>query len=202
MPSRRFRTRRRWTNSLLWARVSAFLLLIAAALTGMTGSLQYFSWTLAACVAGAVVARSNDIGGRVQYGLEEGALLLRRNGGVERISLQGLADASLLDRMAARDLVRGMLKQAQEAGRSKVELKRLRERCLRYCTVDIGMRSLTFGLGRQLIDKRPDAKDDLVLIRTVDGGLLLLSPVYAHDLVESINKALHPEVLLRVGNRA
>ena len=202
MAAKRFKTRRLWTNSVLWAKVSFLLLLLSATLMGMTGSLQVFYWTLIACAAGVLIARYSDVAGKVQYSVEEGCLLLRRNGDEERADLQDLSDASLLDRMAARDLIRDMLKQAREAGRSKAELKRLQERSLRYCTVDIGMRSLSFGLGRQLIDKHPDAKDDLVLIRMVDGGLLVLSPVYAQDLVESINRAMQAGISHRSRYRA
>ena len=75
-------------------------------------------------------------------------------------------------------------------------LKEMRERYVRFCTVDIGLKSMTFGIGRQLADQRPDAKNDLVLIRTSDGQAFLLSPVYNQDTVESLNRAIQRDMPL------
>jgi hypothetical protein len=178
------------------------MVLVAGPLSGLAGSLLILKVTAVICAIGAGIAWRSDRAGKVFYALDGDTLLLRRNGDEERIPVYELRDASLVDRMAARDLIRGRMKQAQEAGRGKEELRRMQQHCLRYCTVDIGMNSLTFGLGRQLIDQRPDAKHDLVLIRSVDGSLRVLSPMYNQDLVESLNRAIHSDLMDRVRNRA
>ena len=61
---------------------------------------------------------------------------------------------------------------------------------LRYCTVDIGLRSLTLGLGRGMIDRMPNARHDMVLLRLRGGQDLLLSPEYNRDLVDHIGRLL------------
>lgn len=202
MPAKRFRTRRQWTNSRLWAITGLLTVLLAGPLTGLTGSFWLLKVAALVYGIGAVVAWRSDRAGKVFYAFDGEALFLYRNGSEERIPVCDVRDASLVDRMAARDLVRGLMKQAKDAGRAKEELRRMREHWLRYCTVDIGMSSLTFGLGRQLIDQRLDAKHDLVLIRSVDGSLRVLSPVYNQDLVESLNRTIHSDLIERVRNRA
>jgi hypothetical protein len=50
-------------------------------------------------------------------------------------------------------------------------------------------------LGRRLIDRLPNSKEDLVLLRLKGQRQLLLSPVYNQDLVDTLSRwAHHPEV--------
>ncbi len=67
-----------------------------------------------------------------------------------------------------------------------------RERAfVRFCTVDIGLRSMTFGIGRQFVDSMPNAKNDLLLVRLSNGEDILLSPEYNQSLIERIGRLVH-----------
>lgn len=202
MPAKRFRTRRQWSNSRLWALTGTIIVLSAGTITAMTGYAVVLQVALVISFAGAVVAWRNDRAGRVSYALDQDILLLKRNGTVEQVHVSTIRDASLVDRMAARDLIRGLMQQVQASGGSKQQVNDLKERALKFCTVDIGMRSLTFGFGRHLIDQRPDAKHDLVVLRKVDGSVLVLSPVYNQDMVESLNRHLHAAPAEGIRHRA
>jgi hypothetical protein len=50
--------------------------------------------------------------------------------------------------------------------------------------------SYTLGVGRNVIDRLPNAKHDLVLLRLRNGDDLLLSPQYNQDLVDSLSRRL------------
>jgi hypothetical protein len=56
--------------------------------------------------------------------------------------------------------------------------------------VDIGLTSYTLGVGRNVIDRLPNARHDLVLLRLRNGEELLLSPQYNQDLVDSLSRRL------------
>jgi hypothetical protein len=202
MPAKRFRTRRQWSNSRLWALTGTIIVLSAGTITAMTGQSLVLQMGLGLALAGAVLAYRNDRVGKVSYVLDQDTLMLKRNGVLEQLQVTAIRDASLVDRRAARDLIMGAMVELEASGRSKQEARALRDKALRYCTVDIGMNSLTFGFGRHLIDQRPDAKHDLVLLRKVDGTVLVLSPVYNQDMVESLNRYLHVVPLEGYRNRA
>ncbi len=196
MPAKRFKIKKQWTNSKVWAFASMLLMLAALALTGMTGHLWILVGALCISLVGFMVSLWNDRAGNVSYGIEKGQLVLRRNGIEERISFDYMRDASLLDRVAARDLLRQLMESARSRGADAATLQSIRQRYVRYCTIDIGLSSMTFGIGRHLVDQRPDAKHDLVLIRTSDGQAFLLSPVYNQDTVESLNRAIQRDMPL------
>lgn len=202
MPAKRFRTRRQWSNSRLWALTGTIIVLSAGTITAMTGYAVVLQVAIVIALTGAVIAWRNDRAGKVSYALDQDHLLLKRNGTLEQVHVSAIRDASLVDRMAARDLIRGQLQQVQAAGASKRDVKAAKDRALQYCTVDIGMSSLTFGFGRHLIDQRPDAKHDLVVLRKVDGSVLVLSPVYNQDMVESLNRQLHALPMEGIRHRA
>jgi hypothetical protein len=194
MPAKRFKIKKQWTNSKVWAFSAMLLMLAAVALTGMTGHLWILGTALGISAAGFIVSYWNDRAGNVSYGIENGQLVLKRNGVEERIPFDIMRDASLLDRVAARDLLRQLVENAKARSADAGTLKAIRDRYVRYCTVDIGLNSITFGIGRYLVDQRPDAKNDLVLIRTADGRAFLLSPVYNQDTVESLNRSLQRDM--------
>lgn len=196
MPAKRFKIKKQWTNSKVWAFTSMLLVLGSVALTGMTGHLWILWSALSIAALGFIVSLWNDRAGNVSYGIENRHLVLKRNSAEERIAFDNMRDASLLDRVAARDLLRQVIANAKANGADAERLKEIRKRYVRFCTVDIGLNSVTFGIGRQLVDQRPDAKNDLVLIRTSDGQALLLSPVYNQDTVESLNRAIQRDLPL------
>lgn len=167
-------------------------LLISIALSGMTGRLIFVQGALVIALAGAIVAYLSDRPRGLVYTIEEDTLTLRRGNEVERIPLAGINDASLLDRRAARDMLMGRVKEAKEKGMDRPAQRRLAASFTKWCSVDIGMRTFTFGIGRDMIDRRPDAKHDVILLRLRNGHALVLSPIYNQDMVESLHKSVGP----------
>jgi hypothetical protein len=110
---------------------------------------------------------------------------LVHNGQQRNVALVDIADASLIDRTAAREFLRSWMVKAGSQGKHGAEV---RKAFMMYCTVDIGISSYTMGIGRSLIDRLPGAKSDLVLLRLKDGTPLLLSPLHSQELVESISR--------------
>ncbi|MEO8067625.1 MAG: hypothetical protein ABI599_08045 [Flavobacteriales bacterium] len=123
------------------------------------------------------------------YSFDGDQILLRGNNGARRIQLREVADLSLIDRMAARDYIKQKLR-TSDADHGRPDQRDAERKFMRYCTVDIGLTSFTFGVGRRMTDQLRDAKRDLVLMRLRNGEAILLSPLYNHDLVESLGRVL------------
>jgi hypothetical protein len=191
MAGKRFRTRRQLGNTYIWLVVGGMMLLFSFILTGMTGDLN---WTIAGAaifLIGLAVSWRRDKSAEMLYVLDGDSLILRRSVEEETVEITDLIDASLVDRVAARTFIEQHLRTLAESGMSKEKLADVRDTYLRFCTVDIGLRTFTFGIGRNMIDRMRVAQHDLVLLRVRDGRMLLLSPQYSQDLVGSLGKALH-----------
>ena len=188
MRGKRFKTRREWHNTRLWAMASGFILFIGAMIALEQGNRFLLVALVVVCVAGLVLAGYRDRSRDGIYSFDGEQIQLRSNEGERRIPLGDVADVSLVERTAARDYLRQKLQEA-EARKGPHQPDTAKE-FMRYCTVDIGLTSFTFGLGRRMIDRMPDAKRDLVLLRLRGGEALLLSPMYNHDLVESLGRVL------------
>jgi hypothetical protein len=188
MASKRFRTRRLWSNSLQWGVVSLGLMLLAIGLSGISGNAVFMQASLVIALVGAGFAFTFDRPSKITYGIEQNVLVLRRKAEVKRIALAAINDCTLVDRRAARILFLEKSKLKTDSGASKAELSEMRNTFTKWCSVDIGLKSYTFGIGRNMIDNRPDARYDLVLLRLADGSMTLLSPVYNQDMIESLNR--------------
>ena len=92
-----------------------------------------------------------------------------------------------IDRTGAREYIRQRSLIHTKGWR---DLRRRGKAFTRFCTVDIGLTSYTLGVGRNVIDRLPNAKHDLVLLRLRNGDDLLLSPQYNQDLVDSLSRRL------------
>ncbi|QQR87070.1 MAG: hypothetical protein IPJ76_02250 [Flavobacteriales bacterium] len=145
-----------------------------------------FAVPLAIALSGLVVAWRRDRSVDAVYMFDGKALALRTARDGDNLDIASIADVSLIDRSAARDYV---LQRTRDM--EPIQSKQVRRDFVRYCTVDIGLTSYSFGFGRRMIDGMQDAKRDLVLVRLRDGGALLLSPQYNHDLVDSVGRVLH-----------
>lgn len=183
---KRFRTKRLWYNSKAWSYVSSALVVAGVIGSFSTGEVLFIVIAMAIVLAGFLLAYSRDRGHECLYIVDEKGLLLRTPGTDLRAAFDEIIDASLVDRSAAREYIRHF--KVEDEPR-KVARDRERE-FVRFCSIDIGLRSLTFGLGRRLIDRMPNAKDDLVLLRLAGGRHLLLSPQYNQDLVDTLTRAL------------
>lgn len=198
MPEKRFRARQRFANTRVWAVTSVILISGGLALHAASGQTVFPMMALAIGAAGCGFGTWQDRRERVSYGIERGQLLFRTRGTIERASLDAVQDASLVDRQAARDLLLERKRAMEASGRLTAEREEFQRRSLRWCSVDIGLGA--FGIGNGLLDRRPDGKYDLVLLRFHDGRILLLSPVHNQDLISALNKGKGLEE--RVQNRA
>ncbi len=170
---------------------SFMLLLVAVALSGMMGLMIFVQVAAGVAVIGFITSWSFDRKESITYVVEDGQLYFKAKRSMDHIAIDHIQDASLVDRRAARDLLVQRLRSLEESGTPKVERARMRKSFTRWCTVDVGMSTFTFGIGRDMIDRRPDGKQDLVVIRLRDGSMLVLSPVYNQDMVETLNRLIH-----------
>lgn len=186
MSDKRFRARRRYAHTRIWGITALILILGGLALRAVTGQNAFPLMALGIGLAGLIFGFRQDRKERVYYGVEGGQLLLRRGRTVERIALDAVQDASLVDRRAARDLLLERKRLMEELGRVPAEREEFQRQSTRWCSVDIGLGAFSFGHG--VLDRRPDGKYDLVLLRMQDGRTLLLSPVYNQDLISALNR--------------
>jgi hypothetical protein len=186
-----FHTRRQWHNVSVWAIVSLILLLVGLVFAARSGNWVLLAYIGGVVVLGLVVNYLQDRADDVTYYIGGG--VLRLEGRKEKLELRqaDIRDASLLDRTAARNYIREKLALALESGLDRDVVKARERSYVRFCTVDIGLRSMTFGIGRQFVDRMPNAKNDLLLLRLSTGEDLLLSPEYNQTLIERISRMVH-----------
>lgn len=163
------------------------MLLLAAILALSRGWFTLLWSVLGVAMAGLLVALFRDRSFKAIYRIEGERLILSARNAELIVSGRDISDASLIDRQGARDYIRSKTFRLREQGRA-VEARELLRTFVRFCSVDIGMTSFTLGMGRRLIDRMPNAKHDLVLLRLLDGRDMLLSPVYNQDMVDSISR--------------
>lgn len=185
MSSQRFQANVQWqyTRAALW--LAALLVLVGVILLAYRNSVALL-WTLVGAGAVLVVAAVyRDRGNRCSYVLESDRLVLRRIGERLEIPLDDVLDASLVDRKAAREYFVSMMLPQVEGAAGRQRAKR---DYLRYCTVDVGLR--TFDWGRPLRERLSNSRHEVVLLRTRSHGTRLLSPVYDQDLIAAVSRAV------------
>jgi hypothetical protein len=190
MPRKEFHTRRQWHNTTIWAVSALILMLLGVVIAARSGQWSLLMVLGVVVVVGFVVNYFQDRAADATYSIEGATLKLHLRKQDQAIDLAEIRDASLLDRAAARNYIREKLSSAMEKGMPKDEAKAREKAFIRFCTVDIGLRSFTFGIGRQLADTMPNAKNDLVLLRLRSGEDLLLSPEYNQAFIENIGRIL------------
>lgn len=183
MAERRFRTRRQWQNTRLVLYALPFLVLVGVLVGVSSGRFLVLAIGVALYLPVIMGALWRDASSRALYVVGGQALTLQRRADVLVIPAAEIIDTSLIERVAARDY---FLSKVAYGLKSKDQVSGARREFLRFCTVDIGLRTFTFGLGRGLIDRMPDSRHDLVLLRSRTMGTWLLSPEYNHELVETI----------------
>lgn len=184
MGSKRFRTIRLWHNALMMVWAIPFIVLPGVIAGASTGKFLSFWITLVLSLVGLFFAARQDSRKSAVYSVEDECLVLTTPQLERKIMVSDISDTSLLDRMGARAYVKA---QAEPGEPGAVTAAREAE-FMRFCTVDIGLSTYTLGAIRSLIDRLPSAKRDLVLLRLRGGEVLLLSPVYAHDLVDTLGR--------------
>ncbi|MBX2978759.1 MAG: hypothetical protein KF905_05640 [Flavobacteriales bacterium] len=189
MASKSFQTRRSWHNTQLVLLVTPPVLLVMVLVFAATGKADPLVWSGGVALAALLVALLRDGSNRSVYRMQDGRMILSDRKGSFEVRLQEISDASLIDRAAARDYIRAKLREQGFTGSDRRDRQRA---FTRFCSVDIGLTSFTLGLGRSMIDRMPDARRDLVLLRLKGGEDLLLSPQYNQDLVAAVNRMVHP----------
>lgn len=187
MGEKRFRTRKQWHNTMLVVWTAPFLLLTGVFIGVTTGNFWPLAVLFVLVVVGAALGIRRDSATRSTYAIQNDVLVMMNAN--ERVELRAeqILDASLVDRAAARNYISI---RAGRSGKDKEGQRAMQEAFLRFCTVDIGIRSLTFGLGRGMIDRMPNARHDMVLLRLREGQDLLLSPEYNQEMVDAIGRML------------
>lgn len=189
MRGKRFRGQRHWHNTIAWVRVSVLVGLAALLFTVASGNKAVLFATLGMMTISVMVAVVRDRGKRCVYVVDEGTVRLTNGRDSLDIRIADLQDATLVDRSAAREYIQQKSRAAVERGAEKSEIAQREREFTRFCGVDIGLRSWSFGLGRRMIDRMPEARHDLVLLRSRNGVDHLLSPVYNQDMIGTIAKA-------------
>lgn len=187
MSEARYRTRRQWHNTTMVMWVAPFTVLVGVIIAMSTGRFVPLVIILAVVVLSLVVALLRDRTRSCTYRIEGDTMSLSNGMETLRIAMSDIADASLIDRIGAREYLR---QRYYDKGLSRREWRALAARSTRFCTVDIGLTTFTLGLGRSVIDRMPNARHDLVLVRLKSGGSLLLSPLYNQDLVDALGRRL------------
>ncbi|MCB0790179.1 MAG: hypothetical protein H6595_03015 [Flavobacteriales bacterium] len=189
MRGKRYRSRRQWYNTHAWAYFSAGLLVAGGVAALTTGRFIYPILALSIAIVGMVVAYVRDRGEECLYILDDREVQLRNARSTVTIPLKEVVDASLVDRSAARDYIVQRARRDLPSDPGRAAVRRHEALFVRFCSVDIGLRTLTFGLGRRMIDRMPNAKNDLVLLRLRNGEEYVLSPLYNQDLVTNLSRA-------------
>lgn len=174
-------------NTLMVVWMSPFAVLIGLIVAASTGRFTTLVALLSLVLLGLGVALYRDLSGRSSYRVNWDHLTLVNERERLNIPFTEIADASLIDRSGAREYIR---QRSLVHTTSWRELRRRAKAFTRFCTVDIGLTSYTLGVGRTVIDRLPNAKHDLVLVRLRNGDDLLLSPQYNQDLVDALSRRL------------
>jgi hypothetical protein len=191
MSNKRYRSRREWHNTVLMLWSTPFLVLLGVIIFASTGRNSTL-WAISlGCLVGIVVAVIRDIGNGVVYTLEGGRLVLQSRRDREVVPLTEVMDVSLIDRAGAREYIISRLH--KEGHRGLLDQRRAARRFIRFASVDIGLTSYTLGLGRRMIDRMPDARKDLVLLRLRNDKTHILSPEYNQELISAIGRKVFRE---------
>ncbi|HNR53980.1 MAG TPA: hypothetical protein PKJ19_02350 [Flavobacteriales bacterium] len=183
MSHKRFRTQRHWHNTLIMVWGIPFLVLPGIIVGASSGRFLLFQVMLGISLVGILLAARRDSRKKAFYSIDDDKLIISTPEEERTIRISEISDASLLDRVGAR----AFLKELSDLDTSMTYTEK-RDAFMRFCTVDIGFRSFTLGAARRLIDRLPSAKSDLLLIRLRSGEVLLLSPMYAQDMVDTIGR--------------
>lgn len=184
MGNKRYRTKRVWHNTLVMLWATPFGLLPGIIVGSYSSRFTLLYVMIGLCALGMVIAFARDRVQNCYYKLVDDHMELIRNGKKRSIQVDEISDASLIDRSGAREYIK---EHGVKGPKGALITTQGAEPFLRYCTVDIGITSYTLGFGRSLIDRLPQAKGDLVLLRLGTGEALLLSPLHVQVLVDNLS---------------
>ncbi len=183
---KRYRTRRQWNNTRFTATALPFLV-VPATVIALVYSVIWLigaSAIVALLLLGLAFARDRRRTG--EYRVNAEGIILARGSHRKRIAAGDVLDSSLMERSTCREYVKRRLAQRGVAGlQDRLEAEKS---FTRFCSVDIGLNSWTFGLGRRVIDRMSNVQNDLLLLRTKSGDEFLLSPDRNQEMMEQISR--------------
>lgn len=183
---KRFSTIRSW-NNLKAVLIGAPFVLSAVAGVGLaSGQIRLIFITGALVAAAIVLAMVRDRQRPALYRIADGMLHLSKGSSQASIPAAEILDVSLMDRIASRDYVKRKVVQQRLGDRAAKAAAR--DAFMRFCSVDVGLRTYSFGLGRLFIDRMESARRDLLLLRLKTGQELLLSPERIQEMMEQISR--------------
>ncbi|MBK6830849.1 MAG: hypothetical protein IPG92_09000 [Flavobacteriales bacterium] len=144
MGEKKFRTRKQWHNTMLVLWTAPVLLLTGVFIGVTTGNFGPLVVLVVLAGFGVVLGMRRDRSARSTYAILNDVLVIVNP--KERLELRAeeIMDASLVDRAAARNYISI---RAARSGKDKEGQRAMQDAFLRFCTVDIGLRSLTFRAG-------------------------------------------------------
>lgn len=187
MAEARYRTRRQWHNTTMVLWVAPFVVLVGVIIAMSVGRFVPLITILLLFIGALAVALFRDRSRACTYRIDGNAVSLSNGEETLQLAITDIADASLIDRIGAREYLR---QRHQDRSLNWSQWRAQAKRFTRFCTVDIGMTTFTLGIGRSVIDRMPNARHDLVLLRLKNGEDLLLSPVYNQDMVDNLGRRL------------
>src|SRR5690606_25211799 len=149
MPHRNFISRRQWHNTLVMVWAAPFLLLVLLLMFAITGHMEAPVIGAVILVTGLGLALLRDMRPRSRYTVRGDRIVLENNTMRSEIPAEELSDASLIDRTAAREYIREHM--LAQGATSRAERRRAEKGSTRFCSIDIGLGSWTFGIMRRLI---------------------------------------------------
>ncbi len=186
MSEKLFKTRRQWQNVRVVAMSAPFLLSAAAGIGFTFGQIRLIIGTAGLLAVAVLVAIVRDRQRPAQYRITDTSLELSRGKLSERIQAGDILDASMMERVVCREYVRRKVqKRNREQGMSTRESV---SEFMRFCTIDVGLRSYTFGLGRLFVDRMESSRHDLILLRAKNGSEYLLSPDRNQEMMEQLSR--------------
>ncbi|MBK8226725.1 MAG: hypothetical protein IPK70_06065 [Flavobacteriales bacterium] len=186
MSEKLFKTRRQWQNVRVVAISAPFLLSAVAAIGFTFGHIKLIIGSAGILVVAALLAIVRDRQRPAQYRITDSSLELIRGKEREKLSAGEILDASMMERIACREYVRRKVqKRLKEQGTSPRESM---AEFMRFCTIDVGLRSYTFGLGRLFVDRMESSRHDLILLRATNGSEYLLSPDRNQEMIEQLSR--------------
>lgn len=181
---KRFRTQRGWNNLKAVLIAAPFILTGVAGVGLATGQIKLIIATAGLVLAAVVIALVRDWQRPALYRITGGALELSRGGDRLTIPATDILDVSLMERIACRDYV--MRKTLRKRVGGLAAKRSAKQAFMRFCTMDVGLRSYSFGLGRLFIDRMESARQDLLLLRLKSGEELFLSPEHLQEMMDQI----------------
>lgn len=164
-----------------------FLVMLGLLAMNMTGSTVLLFLVAVMVASGVIVFARQGKKDVIEYELGVDTLLLRRGVQEERLPLEHVIDANLIDLVSAKDYV-------QQHGSTDVEAGQGRRggphrTSTHYCGVPIATGRLSAVVAGLSSLSTYNFGKSLVLLRIRDGGVRLLSPKYSERMVMAIGKA-------------